>query len=399
MNIAYLFQDAYPWDVRVEKICRSLAEAGHRVHIVSRNRHGLPRREELAGGLWVARLPFVRFGPLNALLNFPAFFSPVWLLVLWRLCRREQVDLVVVRDLPLAPLGLLVARLLGIRVVLDMAENYPAMLADTWTYGRIGLADRIIRNPTLWRQVERWVLPRFDRVLVVSPSSGQRIASQGVAPARITVVGNTPVLEQAAAIDPTVVERVRQLSDFILVYVGGMEETRGLETVVRALPKIRQFRPDVRFVVGGRGTSEAALRQLAMDLDVADNLVLLGWVDPRDVPAVITGADVGVIPHFVTEHTQTTIPNKIYDYMGCGKPVLVSAARSLMDIVEQHGCGLSFRGGDSEDFAGQVHVLTDLQRREELGRAGQDAVRQQCNWLRDAAVLCRALQEECDGQA
>lgn len=391
MNVCYLFQDEYPWDVRAEKICQSLASARNEVWLLSRNRKGLPRSERLSDNLFVERLPFFKIKPINNLLNFPFFFSPVWFWVLLKLCRRLQIKILIVRDLPLAPLAIFVGAILRLRVVLDMAENYPAMLADTWTYGNFSALDKIVRNPVVWLAVEKWALPCFSHVLVVSRSSAERVGALGVSSEKITVVGNTPVLEKIGTVDENIEASTRGSSDFILLYVGGLEETRGLETVVRALPAIRKEKPQVRFVVAGRGTSEQYLLRLAEDMGVADSLILLGWVDPSQVPSVIAAADICLIPHFVTEHTQTTIPNKIYDYMGRGKPVLVSNAKSLVEIVTDYNCGLSFIGGDAEDLALKVLTLSDQELRCKMGMAGMRAVESECNWGRDERALYSAL--------
>ena len=75
-HIGYIFQDEYPWDIRVDKITRSLADAGYETVIISRNRSALPICETLRKGLDVYRLPGPNFGVLRTILNFPAFFSP-----------------------------------------------------------------------------------------------------------------------------------------------------------------------------------------------------------------------------------------------------------------------------------------------------------------------------------
>lgn len=394
MKICYLFQDEYPWDVRVEKICFSLAAMGHEVRILSRNRRGLPRSEEIAPGVHVDRLPFLKWQLVNSFLNFPAFFSPLWFFSLFMICRRNYVSCIIVRDLPLGPLALLVGRLLRIVVILDMAENYPAMLEDSLRFGTSDLLGRIFRNPLMWRWIERSTLPLFDRILVVSTSSGDRVVHCGVLPTRVFVVGNTPMLDRFAKFNGVEVARVSNMGEIVLLYVGGLEEGRGLETVVRALPAIRKFAPGVRLVIGGEGAAELLLRKLSIDLDVDDLVVFLGWVDPTLVPSVIAGADIGIIPHFVTEHTQTTIPNKIFDFMAAGKPVIVSHARSLVTLVERYNCGVVFTAGDHHAFARGVQVLIDENRRVQLGEAGRRAVFTECNWTHDVRCLAEALREK-----
>src|SRR5947207_7527055 len=93
----------YPWDVRVEKVCRSLGRE-HEVHLVSRN---TKRRStyERYDGLHVHRLPVVSWIPdrLNAAIGFPAFFNPLWIRAIWRTARLCRARVLLVKGLPLAP--------------------------------------------------------------------------------------------------------------------------------------------------------------------------------------------------------------------------------------------------------------------------------------------------------
>src|SRR5512147_419406 len=122
LRVVYLWDADYPWDVRVEKICATLASAGHDVHIVARNRARRPLIERLPEGT-VHRMPPWRWAGrrLDAALGFPAFFSPRWTGLLDRTVRRVRPDVIIARDLPLAPAAIGVALRHGIPVVLDMA--------------------------------------------------------------------------------------------------------------------------------------------------------------------------------------------------------------------------------------------------------------------------------------
>jgi glycosyltransferase involved in cell wall biosynthesis len=130
---------------------------------------------------------------------------------------------------------------------------------------------------------------------------------------------------------------------------------------------------------------------LARDLGVEDNLLLTGWLDQRDVPSLIAAADVGLIPHLVSEHTDTTVPNKIFDYMAQGRPVVVTQCRTLREIVESCQCGVVYADRDPEALASAVRTLADPATRERLGRAGRRAIQERYRWDKDAAVLLTAL--------
>jgi glycosyltransferase involved in cell wall biosynthesis len=394
-RIVYIFQDQYPWDIRVEKITGSLADAGYETVIVSRNRSGLPTDETLRPGLRVRRLPGAVPLPLRRLLNFPAFFSPVWIWTVYRAAAKLNANLLIVRDLPLAPAAWLVGRILGIPVIMDMAENYPAMIQDTWDFGRPGRFDLLLRNPAMLRRLERWALRRMDGLLVVSNASRTRVC--GLIDTNATpvwVVENTPRLAAAKTIrDSALSQRMKTLADLKLLYVGGLEETRGLAIVVEAMPLILERVGATSLVIVGEGTSRPALERRIKELGLEQRVILAGWLNHEFIPGVIAAADICLVPHFVTDHTDTTLPNKIYDYMIQCKPVVVTHSKSLHEIVETYGCGLSYQDKDPRALAHVVAALADQNVRNVMGTRGKIAIETHLNWTADAEKLIVAARQ------
>jgi len=392
LNVCYIYQDEYPWDVRAEKITTSLAAHGVNVHVLGSNTTGKPRYEKVTAKLHYHRLPAWWGARSRRLLNLAAFFSPVWIRETVALIRREQIDLLIVRDLPLGPMAWLAGRMTGARVIMDMAENYPAMIQDTWTFRGPAPLDYVMRNPAVLRALERWLLPRLDGVFVVSGASRDRVLSVTRHQRPVWVVGNTPRLVDAdKSVPHPVVDAIRRRGALTLIYVGNLDAKRGVDVVLKALPLLREQLQDVLFVIGGRGGIEASLRDTARNLGVEENVIFSGWVDPTAVPSLIAAADIGVVAHYATEHTNTTIPNKIYDYMAQRKPVVVSTAKNLQDIVEQSGCGRVFLDRDHADFARAVLSLSDPEQRRIAGEAGRMAVDTEFNWDHDEKILVEAV--------
>src|SRR5262245_2180832 len=116
MRIVYVYDGDWPRGAtRVAKETRSLARAGHTVHLVARNSLGEPRTED-AGWMTVHRLP--AWGPdwFNRSLNFPFFFNPIWVRAIERVARQAHAECVIVADLPLALTAIWVGKRLGLPV-------------------------------------------------------------------------------------------------------------------------------------------------------------------------------------------------------------------------------------------------------------------------------------------
>lgn len=384
MRLLYVWDADYPWDVRTEKICRAFTEAGWGVTIAARNKKGAARSESLAEGV-VERIPLPPFigARGRAVLSFPAFINPFWLWHIGRAASRNQVDLMIVRDLPLAITALASAR--GRPVILDMAENYPAMMEDVWSDGAAKPLDILVRNPAVVRAVERSVVSRVDHIVTVVEESSTRLRALGVPPDRLTVVSNTPPLTQLtngpAPDDPDPLR---------VVYLGLMERHRGVADLLEATRLLtdKGVRLRVDFVGGGRDLP--AFRQQAEAVGLREPVVYFhGQVSHGEALGLMRRSQVGVIPHHPRESWNTTIPNKLFDYMAAGLAVVSSNAIPAERVVRETSTGLIYAGGDASALAGSLLQLTDRSRLDKLRAAGPVAVRTKYNWALDSAKLIR----------
>jgi glycosyltransferase involved in cell wall biosynthesis len=389
----------YPWDVRVEKVSRALGQE-HEVHLVSRNLKRQPTYE-LRDGLHIHRLPTMPWLParLHAILGFPAFFNPLWIHAIWRTARRSGAQVLLVRDLPLALSSVLVGRLLGIPVILDMAENYPAMIQDVWDSGRARIGDRLVRSPRLVRLIERLAVRLVHHVVVVVDESMDRLAAAGVPAAKMSLVMNTPPVaraDQHASPDRPRPEP-RQPDELVIAYLGLLEEPRGLGTAIQAMREVRRRLPRARLFIIGSGRDDAQLRAEAGRTAGADGIEFKGWVEYQEALAWLSRCDVGLVPHHATESWQTTIPNKLFDYMSLGKPVIVSSVRPTARIVTEEQCGLVFQDRDAASLADAIVRMGDPAFRQACGRRGREAIVRRYNWEADERRLFSAIQQVSSG--
>jgi glycosyltransferase involved in cell wall biosynthesis len=389
LRIVYVWDADYPWDVRTEKICSTLRRGGHDVHIVARNKGRAVPNEVLREGHVHRLRPWAWVGQgVDDLLSFPAFFNPRWISRLHAVAKEVAADVIVVRDLPLCPTAIFVGRLLGIPVVLDMAENYPAMIREIWEAGRQRPWDVIVRNPRLVAAVERGCLPRLDAVLVVVEESAERLRRELCVPdSRIAVVSNTPPRERTERWSP-----LRPQREFVeLVYLGLLELPRGVAELLMAGALCLRQRMPVRLTIVGDGRDAAILRARAAALGLGSRVRFTGHLEHRDALDIVAAADIGVVPHHADEAWNTTIPNKLFDYMAAGLPVVSSDAEPSARVLRMTGAGLTFRSGDAGSLRDAIRSLLDPEVRAAMGAAGRAAIRDRFNWEHDTAVLLRVV--------
>lgn len=392
MRVCKIWDADYPWDIRVEKIAMSLSAAGHAVHLVCRNQQRRARRE-WTGSFTIHRLPSLPpvLGRAHALLNLPYPANPVWIHAMARTIREAEADLILVRDLPLALPAAILGRMRRIPVILDMAENYPAMLQDRYRYTPTGPMDRLVRHPGIARVVERLTVRMVDHIIVVVEESRDRLVEAGVKPARISIVSNTPRPDQWG-VRGALRDAFGRDEGTHLIYLGNLDGSRGIDTAIRAVRYLKDQGRLVRLSVIGDGPCISGLRDLASRLDVADRVTISGRLAFSRVQTIMTKAHVGIIPHYATDAWNSTIPNKLFDYMLTGLPVIVSDAKPTARIVRAEGCGEVFRDRDAQDLAQCVIALDDPESLREKALKGQSAVRRRYNWNHDAHVLVETVE-------
>jgi glycosyltransferase involved in cell wall biosynthesis len=390
MNILYIWDADYPWDVRVEKICKTLTQYGHIIHIAARNLKKLPEYES-DNGLWIHRLKAWKDDRINYVLSFPAFFSPVWKCFLDRIINDNTIDLIIVRDLPMAIAGIWAGRRQGIPVIFDMAEDYVSMLWDIWRVRKFQGFNLLVRNPYLAKYVERYAFRKSDHILVVVDEAKEVVIRGGGNPDKVTVVGNTPLIESFTSSTGETNDMLEMIRGrYSVIYTGGIQMGRGIQVVFDAIPEIIKVIPDFLFVIVGDGYATSQLKEMMYSKNIQDYVLWVGWVDHHKIFSYIRASRIGIIPHLTSDHVNTTIPNKIFDYMGLGLPVISSDAVPMKRILENERCGITFRSGDSIDLTRAIIELHD--KRNLLGNNGKASVLNRYNWEIDKANLLRVIE-------
>jgi len=376
-----------PPNVRVQNEARTLMTAGHKVYFLIEGRPG-EAREESMNGLNVVR--GVRMSVPREIwhrytFNF-TYRDPLWTKAIDRFVREHSIDVLHVNDLPLLKEGILAGKRLGLPVVADLHENYPAGL-QVWYTNRLKKAT--IYEHGRWARYEREALRAVDAIVVVIEEARDRLVELGISAEKISVVPNTvPAQSGEIPIDSGIVERYRDR--FVVSYIGGFAPHRGLDTVIRALPLAREHVPNLKLVLVGGGNVgyRKRLEALARELRCDDLVEMTGWKPQESIWSYIEASAVCLVPHARNPHTDTTIPNKIFQYMLRGKPVIVSDCPPLARIARDTGGGLIFRWDDPASLAGRIVELyrgEDARRR--MAEAGRASVLNRYTWEKTSEPL------------
>lgn len=234
----------------------------------------------------------------------------------------------------------------------------------TWAAARIRRVPFVFEVRDLWPEsytevsgrtrgpeiaVMRWVADLLYRqassVIVLAEPNAARVEARGVPSSRIVCIPNGVDLDGFSTDEPG--SDLSTPGAFTFVYAGAHGPANGLETVVRAA-HILQERGDrhIQVVLLGDGASKEGLIDLARDLRL-DNVRFVDPVAKAEIAATLRTADAGLMVLAPVDlFTYGVSPNKLFDYMGAGLPVLTNVAGLVSDIVSDAGVGTTVDPGD-----------------------------------------------------
>lgn len=386
MNIGMILDAPFPPDIRVEKEARTLSAAGHNVFVMCQHRRSFPF-EERAKDYTIIRFstkdhPFLNQWTSD--LKRITFFDPVWKKGIDRFVRDHHIAALHVHDLPLVKTAHAVAKKHHLPIVADYHENFPAHLQAV-SNASPSLKRKFYRSYRRWSNYEESVSHKVDRIIVVAEEYKRHLVEEhNIAAEKIVLVQNTIDLSQIR-FERNINKKSSTSGEFVISYIGSYGPHRGLDVVIRALPQIVSHIPAARFVIIGRGKDKEDLQRLAEQLNVESSVTFIDWMNYQSLISEFQRASVGVIPHHPSEHTDTTIPNKLFEYMYFGIPVIVSDCRPLKRIVEETQAGKVFEAGNAQNFA--TAVLELHHHADDFGEKGNKAVLQKYNWGVDGGRL------------
>jgi glycosyltransferase involved in cell wall biosynthesis len=184
-----------------------------------------------------------------------------------------------------------------------------------------------------------------------------------------------PTVREAAGVGPGVP---------LIVYAGGVTPLRGIETLVAALARLPQAH--LALMIPARSPYMLTLLAQARAAGCAARLHFLRYVDPHRISSFMRDATVGVHPLTRYGNAEVALPNKLFDYLHAGLPVVVSDCRSMADFVQRHQVGRVFGAGDAQSLAAALRevIANGESLRARIAAAG---VREAFCWERGEAAL------------
>ena len=383
-KVLMLLQSEFPPDIRLEKEIKSFSNGGFDVTLLC-NQYNKEKNSEYPG-VTLFRIPAVSGNiKINKLLNFPLFANPRFLWYAIKAIKKFKPDFLHVHDLPMAPLGWFLNKLFGIPTILDLHEVYPEALKS---FNKKGLINFIFKNYRLARILEKWIVHKFDKLVVVVEESKSRLVKMGVPAEKVHVVSNTVDLDTF-----DISENFREIDlegKPVLIYSGLVGPDKGLDTPVRGMKYLREYYPEAKLYILGEGPDKPRIEKIIADENISGTQ-FLPWQGHEIIPSYLNASDICIMVWPSNSFTDTTIPHKLFEYMSQGKKVIVSDAKPLKRIIDETGAGEVFKSNNPQSFADTIKLLYESDKN--YGQNGIKAVQNKYNWRVDSEELLNLYNE------
>ena len=297
-------------------------------------------------------------------------------------CLFKRPEIIFVRKgfLTLAPL--LLARTLCIKSIVEIN----GIISDEIKLA-FGLPDFVVRIFALIEKMScRWA----NKVVVVTEGlKNYLINNYQISQSKVEIIPNGVNTEHF-------LPRIKASSEtFCLGFVGNLVQWAGVEIFIKSIPSVVQNIQNIRYLIIGDGLLRESLEQLTHSLKIDGYVNFVGKVEPGKVPEYINKCDICFIPAVKERNLTIGIsPLKLYEYLACGKPVIVSDIKGL-DIVEDLKVGLVVEPDSAEQLTqATLKLLNDSAERQRMGERARQAAVERFSWTNTTnkiLLICKNL--------
>jgi glycosyltransferase involved in cell wall biosynthesis len=358
-----------PLDVRIfHKECSILIKNGYDISIIAQN-----DISKVVDGVRIISLPVTK--------NRLKRMFILTLIALWKAVK-ENSDLYHIHDPELIIIGYLLKIITGKRIIYDIHEDcYKDILTKHYLPA---FCRTIVAKVT--RMIEDIFIKKYDGIITATDAIYENFKYHGM----IISLRNFPELNENEREVRTTksdidLELDRNAGFFNIIYSGGLEEIRGISNIVDAMEMIKDG--DVRLILCGKYYPEDYEEHVKRKKGY-EKVHFLGWVSRDQLAKVYRIASVGLVCFLPAPNHVDALPNKLFEYMAAGIPIIASKFPLWRSIVEGNRCGICVEPESPKEIADAIAFLKSNPREaQQMGVRGRRIVETEYNWNRESRKL------------
>jgi len=299
--------------------------------------------------------------------KLPIINNPFLVFKLFSEAKRTKADVYHVCDMDNVLVGFLLKKLARKRVIYDIGDDFPSY--NNFPH----FVQSIIRT------LEGHLSKFYDAMIVLSHSLKED---------RIRYTPNIHVIYYSPdpSFNPDNSMDAQRDTDYVLVFEGQIHSKKGVIEVIEALTLVLKEIKSVKLLLIGEFREEdekEKIMSLIEKYGLKDHIKIIGWMKHTDVPKFINLGDVGMIIFKPWSYSYVTgVPNKLIEYMACGKPVITSKNfPEIENIVKSANCGILVDHDDPKKIAEAItYLLENDEIRAKMGKNARSYVEKHHNW-------------------
>ncbi|MHA2335456.1 MAG: glycosyltransferase family 4 protein [Candidatus Hodarchaeales archaeon] len=357
--LMFLLDECNP-DMRVLKEAEVLGNQGFKVIIVAaRYTKKLSKRQVHNSNVLIIREDIIK----KPLIKYFHFWLKCWIKY-----RKSTSKWIHCHDLNALPPGFIIKKK-GMNLVYDSHDLFPHMLSAV--YGKIGYY--------CFAALEKLMFKRVDHVLTANEGFGRILErNYGKKP---TIILNLPPKKTFEIISKFVVKPKNGQKRPVITYMGNIVYNRGYEELVEAAIILNRREVDVEFLIIGTGPLKEKIERLVVNKGISHMFRFTGKLPYLEAMKNTARADIGLILFQPDPNNWLGVPNKLFEYMACGVPVLASNFPLLREFIKTEDIGVVVNPLKPEMIAkALLLMLTRPEKLDIMRENGIQAFNERYNW-------------------
>lgn len=361
-HIVMLLSNPFRPDPRVHREAEALVNAGYKVTILCWDREQKHPKQETINGIQIKRL-----GPKSSFKDTKLFLKTIR--KFWKEARQEmasmKIDIIHAHDLDTLAPAVKESRSRKIPLIYDSHEIYHEMAGERLSAFMMGIL----------RSYEKRMVKKPDALITVNEKLEEIFRDFGASNTHIIM--NCRKIVPVNQLDIDVLEKKLGLKGKkTAIYIGVLEPNRQLLELARAHAASQDT---FVLIYGGYGSLEPEIKKLADSSN--GRLIFLGRVQPDKVPIYNEMAHVLLATYDpALKNNRLGAPNKLFESMGAGRPIVVTKGTYSGEVVKSTGSGLTAEYDGKSALAKISKLLSDNELYSRCAKAGKQAYENQYNW-------------------
>jgi glycosyltransferase involved in cell wall biosynthesis len=338
-------------DSAIFKVAETLYKNGYEIHLLVWDRQN---------NLNVGDYPFkiTKFGLKASYDKFSLLlYLPFWWIYEFYFLLKNNYDIVHASDLDTLFPAIITKPIKKNKLFYTIYDLYAYVVSN----GSFQEIRNLIRS-FLWH-MELYGIKYTDTLFLVDESRYNEV--KGAKINNISYIYNSPL-------DYFQENKPNSRNDLKIFYGGSISKERGIDHVLEAIKDLN----DVKLIVAGDGD-----KKIIHKINNANSTEFLGWLPYNDL--ITKTLDSDIIFRFSDPNnprTKTASPNKLFEAMMCGKPIIMNSEMGISNIVLKEECGILVPYEDIDTLKDTIIMLKDDNLRNELGLNGRKAYENKYNW-------------------